>query len=160
VAKKTSQAAVKFPLDYPRSMFANRVSVEQGTGFSVAHFGLVTESGVLLDRFSCVFTGRSLAENRENLVAYSDRIGEAKKALSPWVPPPPAGPVPIVDFMHASHFGATGEAEMCFCNIAHGPSADALRNGELKGTVPVSGLIIIRCEFDLQKGFLEALYPA
>ena len=52
------------------------------------------------------------------------------------------------------------EAEICLSYIAQGAMSDALRAQELKDFVSPTAVILIRCPVELQKAFLEALYPA
>jgi hypothetical protein len=54
---------------------ANRFAIDRQDGFTLIQFGLVSKTGLLLDRLTCVFPDPMLETQRENLVQYSDGIG-------------------------------------------------------------------------------------
>jgi len=139
---------------------ANRFAIEREEGFTVVHFGLVNRAGSLLDRFSCVFPEHTLKSQRENLVQYSDKIGPTKKKIPSWAAPARKSEettlLPVIDFVHVSQWD-DAHAEICFWNFSQGHLADIVRAG---GKEPIApwGVALVRCEIDLQRAFLAALY--
>src|SRR5437762_1175687 len=74
------------PHVYVATYMINRFCLLKNAGFTVGHFGLVDDSGKLLDRFTCVFPESVLKDLRENLVTYSAKVGTTKKKQSAWTP--------------------------------------------------------------------------
>ena len=162
MAKKTTKSSVGlgYPPQYILSFMANRYAIEREDGFTVAHFGLVNRSNLLLDRFTCIFSEHTLKSQRENLVQYSDKVGLPKKKTPTWVPPfkeaEAAVAVPVIDFLHLCHWD-DAHAEICFWNFSQAHLSDLARMGKDQVLTPW-GVAMLRCEIDLQRGFLADLY--
>ena len=161
------QVILGHPQVYVSTYMVNRFRLLKNAGFIAGHFGLVDDSGKLLDRFSCIFPESVLKDLRENLVAYSAKIGTAKKKKPEWIPQvegadekqtirfPEYG---IVDFVHLTNW-EDAYAEICFWNYSKAGLADHISQ-QPKTPFPTWGLALLRCDLDLQREFLEALYPA
>jgi hypothetical protein len=136
-------------------------------GFKVAFFALVNKKGALLDKFSCVFTDSTLETLKENLVTYSeqlptsdkkipnldsDAIGSSSINVDGW----PS--FPVVDFVHLTNW-QDAHAEICFWNYSQASMADRIRTEKLV-QMPTWGVALLRCKIELQRAFLEQLYPA
>lgn len=155
------------PAAYFASYMVNRFHLARNSGFTLAHFGLLDDSGIVLDRIGVVLTDEVLNILRENLVFYSSQVGTAKKNSPSWVPKivglnedgnrsfTPAG---IVDFVHLTNW-EDKYAEICFWNYSKAGLTDHLAFDSEK-PYPTWGLALLRCDIDLQREFLEALYPS
>ena len=155
------------PSAYFATFMVNRFCLIKDKGFTTGYFGLVNESGVLLDKYACIFTDSMLKDLRENLVTYSGQIGTAKSKPPAWTPTitdansktgePSMSTFGIVDFIHLTNWEDT-HAEICFWNYSKAGLADHLAT---KPNQPFQtwGLALLRCDIELQRAFLEALYP-
>lgn len=148
------------PHAYVFSCMANRFLLEKEDGFTVAHFGLVSGKGVLLDRFTCVFPAHMLASQKENLVQFSANLPASQRTIPSWVPPVrrdlDSTMMPVVDFIHLSYGDLFGE--LCFWNYSQGTLSDIIQSGQ-KAEIPTWGVAMVRCDVDLEKAFLDGLYP-
>jgi hypothetical protein len=144
----------------------NRFCLLKNSGFIAGHFGLVDDSGQLLDSFACIFTESVLKDLRENLVKYSAKIGTAKKRKPEWLPEivvrdgndeKTMSQYGIVDFIHLTNWDEA-YAEICFWNYSKANLADHISQ-KIKTAFPAWGHALLRCDLDLQREFLEALYP-
>jgi len=139
---------------------ANRFAIQREDGFLLARFGLLSKKEVLLDSLTCLFTNSSLLSLKENLVRYSESIGEAKERIPVWNPPPwtdsNSRMLPVVDFIHLCNWDDK-HAEICFWNYSQAYAADLTKTGKQSEINPW-GIAILRCDIDLQRAFLEALY--
>ena len=82
----TQPVRLGHPSVYIATFMVNRFCLIKNKGFTVGHFGLVDDSGLLLERFGCIFSDTSLSELRENLVAYSAKVGVPKQKAPTWTP--------------------------------------------------------------------------
>ena len=155
------------PHVYVATYFVNRFCLLKNAGFIAAHFGLVDDSGILLDKCACLLTESGLKDLRENLVTYSAKIGTAKKKSPTWTPkienvdlklPIFFSQYGIVDFVHLTNWD-NAYAEICFWNYSKASLADHMAQ-QIKTPFQTWGLALLRCDIDLQREFLEALYPA
>jgi hypothetical protein len=138
---------------------ANRFALDCEEGFRVVYFGLVNRANLLLDSLTCIFPEYTLKRQRENLVQYSDQIGLPKEKIPKWDPPRRESKdvsLPVVDFIHVSNWD-DAHAEICFWNYSQGHIADMMRARKKDGLTPW-GIALLRCEIDLQRAFLDALY--
>jgi hypothetical protein len=161
--KETSTAvALRHPVQFPFSLMANRFALEREEHYVVAHFGLVTSGGLLLDQFRCILPEHTLKSQRENLVQYSDTIGVAKRVIPAWKTPAPVPPekreftIPVVDFIHLANWD-DAYAEICFWNYSQAHLSDLVKSGSPDAFIPW-GVALIRCEIDLLRSFLVELY--
>jgi hypothetical protein len=156
------EVAMRHPLQFPFSMMANRFALERDDGFILAHFGLVSKDGFLLDQFKCILPYSALKQQKENLVQYSDAIGLPQKELVAWKVPAQVAPekreftIPVVDFVNLTVWDSDN-AEICFWNFSQGHLSSLAQSGRLSEFVPY-GVAMIRCEANLQRGFLVELY--
>ena len=151
--------SLRHPQQYYHSCMANRLSIERDEGFVVAHFGLLSRAGVLLDRLSCVFPHYILEAQKGNLVEYSDKIGTPKKKAPAWTPPPwteDKGTLPVIDFLHVSY--GDEHAEICFWSYSEGYVADLAASDAKEKVIAPWGIALLRCGLDLQREFLLGLY--
>jgi len=167
--KKQPKQTLTFdhPSHYIFSCMANRFHLESEIGFKFATFGFVGRSGKLLDATRVALPDATLRGLRENLVQFSGKIGLPKSEPPPWTPPPLSSErldysnaftsVPVVDFIHVSYLADELSAEICFWNYSHGKVAD-LMNTASGQTIPTWGVAMVRCDLDLQRAFLAALY--
>jgi hypothetical protein len=156
------------PHAYIATFMVNRFCLFKNSGFTVAHFGLIDDSGKLLDRFGCIFTDSVLNDLKENLVTYSAKIGTTKNKKPAWMPnvedaedrrsEVSLSQYGVVDFIHLTNW-QEAHAEICFWNYSKASLADHMAQ-QVKTPFPAWGLALLRCDLDFQKEFLEALYPA
>jgi hypothetical protein len=146
---------------------ANRFAIIRDDGFTITCFGLLSRDGKLLDKFACILSENTLENLKENLVQYSDQVGEPKRRIPKWNPPIRDLSVvehpfnlltelPVADFIHLCNWN-DAYAEMCFWNYSQAKAADLMRTGNIGILVPW-GVGLIRCSIDLQRAFLEQLY--
>jgi hypothetical protein len=155
------------PAHYFATFMVNRLNVERHIGFTIGRFGLMDDSGKLLDSVGFIFTETMLKELRENLVSYSSKVGTEKTKSPIWKPN--VKPITedkeefaisrygVVDFIHLTNW-EDAYAEICFWSYSKAKLADHLASNE-KQPFPTWGLALLRCSLDLQREFLEALYP-
>lgn len=161
---------LRYPSAYVVSLMANRYALEREEGFTLAHFGLLGRSGLLLDAFSCVFPAHSLENQKENLVQYSETIRLPKTKIPTWNPRDSkefsmrrdasglSQLTPVVDFIHVSSWQDI-HAEICFWNFSQGHLADIVHSHSEEPLTPW-GAAMIRCGIDLQREFLAGLYES
>jgi hypothetical protein len=152
---------LRHPLQYVFSFMANRYALEPDDGFTLAHFGLVNRSGLLIDQLSCALPEHTLQSQKENLVQYSDSLGLPKNEIPSWRPSvrdytKKEMNIPVVDFVHLIHW-EDAHAEICFWNWSHAALSDLVRVGKPDQLLPF-GVAMIRCSIDLQRAFLIELY--
>jgi hypothetical protein len=158
--QKQEPVGLHYPAQYYYSCVANRYAVERDDGFTIVHFGLVNRLGLLIDRMSCIFPQHTLDVQKENLVQYSDDAGLPKKKVPAWVPPVRGLDAeityPVIDFVYLSRWN-DAHAEICLWNYSQGLLADAVKAG-IKEHLTPWGVAMVRCDIDLQRAFLNALY--
>jgi hypothetical protein len=162
-----ANVSLAHPAQYFATYMVNRLNVEKHEGFLVGHFGLMDDSGKLLDSVGFIFTDTMLKELRENLVSYSAKIETATKKSPVWNPI--VKPIMedkdgfavsrygVVDFIHLTNW-EDKYAEICFWSYSKAKLADHLASN-INQPFPTWGLALLRCSIDLQREFLEALYP-
>ena len=171
------EVGLAHPQEYTRTFMVNRFHLVRNSGFIIGHFGLVDDSGKLLEKFSCMIPESTLKEQRENLVAYSAKMGAAKQKSPEWNPDAEESDLAhdmtlnmrsmvtrgIVDFIHLTNWD-DAFAEICFWSYSKAKLADYMAapspKNEPKPPFPTWGLALLRCNLDLQREFLESLYPA
>ena len=163
MAKKALPPTVhlRYPMQYVFSGMANRFKLIREEGFTIAHFGLVGEASRLLDKISCVIPADTLITQKENLVQYSDKIGLPKKKPLPWNPPEreitdASFSIPVVDFIHLSNWD-DAFAEICFWNYSRAQASE-MATAKIGDGIMTHGVAMIRCDLELQRQFLVALY--
>lgn len=155
------------PHVYLATYMVNRFCLRKNAGFIAGHFGLVDDSGNLLDQFACLFPESVVKDMRESLVTYSAKIGTAKKKSPVWTPKIDEvnltlriglSQYGIADFVHLANW-EDAYAEICFWNYSRASLADHMAQ-QITTPFQAWGLALLRCDIDLQREFLEALYPA
>lgn len=161
-----SQVILGHPHVYVSTYMVNRFCLLKNTGFIAGHFGLIDDSGKLLDKYACLFPDSVLKDLRENLVTYSAKVGITKKKSPPWTPKVDNvddkegisfSQYGIVDFIHLTNWD-DAYAEICFWNYSKASLADHIAQ-QIKTPFATWGMALLRCDIDLQREFLEALYP-
>jgi hypothetical protein len=162
--KAKQKVSLVQPNAYISAYYVNRYFVAHEDGFTVAYFGLMNKDGDLLDKFACVFSASTLAELRENLVTYADKLPSSTKTSPQWKPRATDFNLlrelpnfPVVDFVHLS-FGEDTDAEISFWNYSRASLSDRMRASQ-SVDMPTWGVALLRCGIELQRGFLESLYP-
>jgi hypothetical protein len=175
MATNPKQVPVSFaqPFTYFTSFMINRFFLAKDDGFTLGYFGLVSKSNVLLDQFTCLFPQDTLTSLRENLVTYSETLGPPIIRPPAWTPKgidasaerveAYSSNFAVVDFIHLTNW-EDAHAEICFWNYSKAKLADHLRGakdggGKDAGAFPTWGIAILRSSIDLQRSFLEGLYP-
>ena len=159
---------LQYPAQYVVSMMANRYSIMREDGFIIVNFGLLGESGSLIDRTTCVLPQDTLEKQKENLVQYSEALGQPKKKIPSWNPVgyrsgelKDALGMPVVDVVHLCNWDDK-HAEICFWNYSQGSLADLIRsnhsNTKNSTALVTWGVALVRCSIDLQRDFLIKLY--
>jgi hypothetical protein len=132
--------------------------IDRSQDFIVVHFGLISDSSALLDSYCAVITPRAMTVSQQSLLEFVSRMPPRSNAgMQPsWKPSTLNERHDVVDYIHASH--QDRQAEICFGNVAQGPTIDAMRRKEITDVLSVSPLIMIRVPLDLQREFIEQLY--
>ena len=164
---KQVPVSLAHPTQYFASFMVNRFALIKDHGFTLGYFGLVNEADKLVDKYACVFPDNTLASLRENLVSYSGTIGTAKSKPPAWTPKivdpdTRSGDstligLGVVDFIHLTNW-EDAYAEICFWSYSKASLADHI-NSKIDRPFPTWGLALLRCDLELQRAFLEALYP-
>lgn len=137
-------------------MFFNRLQVEREDGFCVAHFGLVSKSGLLLDSYSCVLSQHTLAQNQNPLLEYLARIGQSKpKKAQPWQMAPSREKTEVADIINMSFRDET--AETCL-SVFSMTAATRQRRSSSSDTLEAQPLVLLRSSVDMQKQLIESFY--
>jgi len=163
-----NQVSLGHPHMYVATYMVNRFCLLKNAGFISGHFGLMDDSGKLLDKFECIFPESVLKDLRENLVTYSAKIGTPKKKTPEWTPKikdanedKPGitfSQYGIVDFVHLTNWD-DAYAEICFWNYSKASLGDHITQ-QIKAPFATWGLALLRCDIDMQREFLATLYPA
>jgi hypothetical protein len=159
--KPATSVSLRHPQQYIFSCMANRYAIEPDDGFTLAHFGMVNRSGLLIDQLTCAFPEHTLKSQKENLVQYSDKVGLPKKEIPIWRPPvrdcsDKEMNIPVVDFVHVTHW-EDAHAEICFWNWSQASLSDLVQMGKQDNLMPW-GVAMVRCSIDLQRAFLIELF--
>jgi hypothetical protein len=140
------------PTGFKRTMYFNRFALEAIGRHMLAHFGLIDESGVLRDHYSCMIPEHTLKESRPGLVGYLEKVGAASSQKAPWNPP--AGQLRM-DVVNLINMGQTDVGEIVLSSIAIGPAIAKSKDGKPIDADPIALLI---CEPDIQRLFITELY--
>jgi hypothetical protein len=125
------------PHVYLATYMVNRFCLLKNAGFIAGHFGLIDDSGKLLDKFACLLPESVLKDLRENLVTYSAKVGTAKKKSPAWTPKiedidskmgVSFSQYGIVDFVHLTNW-EDAYAEICFWSYSKASLADHMVAG-------------------------------
>jgi len=154
---KEVRVDVKIPRSgYPKVMFFNRFRVEKAEGFRVLHFGLVVESAGILDYYCCVIAESTLTQSRENLLGYLGKIGPAAAATPAiWQTAPPSKKADVADIVNMARRG--DEAEVVLSVFSIWALTLASRESE-QSEIEAQPLALLRCEPELQRQFIGAMY--
>lgn len=142
------------PTGFKRTMFFNRFSLESLGRHTLAHFGLIDESGVLRDHYSCVLPEHTLKDSRASLIGYLEKVGGASAQKPPWNPP--AGQLRM-DVVNVINVGQSDVGEILLSCIAIGPAINKSKDGKPIDADPVAMLI---CEPETQRLFITELYAS
>ena len=137
-------------------MFFNRFRLEREEDFCILHFGFVSSSGVLMDRYSCVLPRQTLEQNQNSLVTYLGRIGQPNiksPALSQGVPP--AEKIDVADTISMAF--RDDMAETCFALFSL-TAATRVKASSVTDFLEAQPLVLLRSTSELQKQLIVALY--
>jgi hypothetical protein len=137
---------------FKRSMYFNRFSFEPLGRHTLAHFGLIDESGVLRDHYSCMFPEHTLKDSRQGLVDYLAKVGAAATQKTLWNPP--TGQLRM-DVVNVINMGQTDVGEIILSSVAVGPAIGRSKDGKPIDAEPVALLI---CEPEIQRLLITELY--
>lgn len=165
MAAAKKQPKTSFTLAHPGHYFftgyVNRYCIIREEDFTLCLFGLVGGENRLLEKWGYVVPDGALEALKENLVGYSDQVGSPKSKPPKWTLSSDEieriGNFPIIDFIHLCNW-ADAYAEMCFWNYSRAKASDLQFEGRGARMEPW-GAALIRCSLDLQRAFLEELYP-
>lgn len=140
------------PTGFKRSMYFNRFALEPLGRHTLAHFGLIDESGVLRDNYSCFFPEHTLKESRPALMGYLEKVGGATIQKIPWNPP--SGQLRM-DVVNVITVGQTDVGEILLSSLAIGPAIGRSKDGKPIDADPIALLI---SEPEVQRLFITELY--
>lgn len=138
---------------YPRRMFFNRFAIQRIGWHALTYFALVDDSGILRDIYACMFTRQTLKENKDSLGSYLGRIGSPKGAPPAWSPP--TQPM-ATDVATVINMGYTEDAEIVLGIFAVVPAIQQAKIADKE--IVVDGVACLRCDLELQRQFVAALY--
>lgn len=156
---KTEQKEIKLEIrlpksGFPKTMFFNRFKVERDEGFRVVHFGLVSNSGVILDRYSCVFPRQTLDHNQKPLIEYLGRVGQPAQKAPPTWQVPAAEVVNVVDIVSMAIREDLAETGLFAFSLV---AASAFKGATVE-PLEAQPLVLLRSNPETQKQLLVALY--
>jgi hypothetical protein len=141
---------------YRRSMPFNRFYVERVDTFVIIHFGLVSHSGLVIDRYSACVCQLELNGQKESLMEYLGKLGSLGDAPPPWQPP--ATPATVELFNHALITSNPEVAELGLTNILVRAVNDLRQS--TGGKVPAEPVALLRSTQETVKHLIRALYPS
>lgn len=141
-------------VNFPRCLYANRFSLEKEDRFCIIHFGLLASSGLLVDHYCCVVTNSAIKHNQDSLVSFLQRIGFPKNKPEKWQPSAHKGTADVADIISMSHRDEV--SEIVFAAFSQIEATRVKSAGD--NTIDSQPLIMVRCEAELQKQLLVALY--
>ena len=141
--------------NYRRLMPFNRFFVEHIDSLVVVHFGLLSGSGVLLDRYSAAIFQHDLDGQKESLMDYLGKIGAIGDAPPQWQPPASQSPVELFN-----HLAVTSNPRVAETNLNNVVvyAANNLRN-TTGGTMPMDPVVMLRSSREAQQHLIKELYP-
>ena len=140
---------------YRRLMPFNRLFVERIDSLVVLHFGLLNNSGQLLDRYSTGIYQLELDGQKESLMDYLGKVGSLGDPPPVWQPPPSQSPVEVFN-----HIGVTSNlhvAETSLNNVAVRVVNELRRT--TGGTIPIDPIALLRSTQEIQKHLIKELFP-
>jgi hypothetical protein len=146
--------------DFPRSGYKrlmpfNRFAVERIDSLVIIHFGLVNNSGLLLDRYSIGIFQVELDALKENLMDYLGKTGSLAEPPPTWQPPSGINQVEVFN-----HVGVTSNpdvAETSLNNLVVRGLHEARQT--TGGAVPIDPVVLLRSTLEVQKHLIRELYP-
>ena len=138
---------------YPKTMFFNRFRVERDHDFCLVHFGLVTSSGVIADRYSCLFPRQTLEHNQKSLLDYLGRVGQPKQKAPPAWQVPASQNVDMVDIVFMAIRENLAETSLFAFSLIAASSGTATAE-----PLDAQPLVLLRSAPETQKQLLVALY--
>jgi len=92
MSKSAGLSEVKLSISIPvtgyrRRMLFTRFSLQRIEGHILAHFGLLDESGILRDSFSCAFSKQTLQDSKAGLTGLLAKVGGPQTTPQKWTPP-------------------------------------------------------------------------
>src|ERR1041385_7725752 len=140
----TKSLRFDFPKDsYRRLMPFNRFSVERVDPLVIIHFGLINNSGVLLDRYSTCIFKMELEALKENLMEYLGKLGSLGEPPPAWQPASGLGPIEV--FNHVGVTSNVSVAETTLNNIVVRGLYETRQTG---GIYPVDAVALLRSTQD------------
>jgi hypothetical protein len=144
---------------FPRVMYFNRfehVRLENG---ALVTFGLVDDSGFLLDSFACFFSKAALVKNTDSLTRFWHRVsrGEPRNAPPAWKAVPAKTGVAVADVIGA--YFTEGEGEIVLASLAIGPAFLAAKGSTIREKeINPDPVALLRSPIDAQLSLLQALF--
>jgi hypothetical protein len=140
---------------FKRTMYFNRFALEKVGRHTLAHFGLIDDSGVLKDHYSCILPEQTLKDSRAGLTSYLEKVGGPATERTPWNPP--AGHL-RPDVANIINVVQTDIGEIILSSVAIGPAIQKTKDtGKPIDADPIALLI---SEPDLQRLFITELYAS
>jgi hypothetical protein len=140
---------------YRRLMPFNRFFVERVDTIVILHFGLLNNSGLLLDRYSAAISQRELDGQKPSLMEYLGKLGSLGEAPPAWQPP--AGPSSIELFNFVLVSSNSEVAELGLNNVVVRAVNDLRQT--TGGKVPAEPIALLRCTQETMKHLIRELYP-
>lgn len=136
-------------------MAFNRFELERLEELIVIHFGLVTPSGMLLDRYSAAIFKAELLAQKESVMDYLGKTGSLGDAPPGWQSPSIVSPIDLFNMISVSSNPFV--AETTLNNIVARTIIDQ-RTGA-HAVIPSEPVALLRSTLELQKHLIVQLYP-
>jgi hypothetical protein len=140
---------------FKRTMYFNRFSLEKVGRHTLAHFGLIDESGVLRDHYGCILPEQALKDSRAGLTNYLEKVGGATTEKTPWNPP--TGHLRL-DVANVITVAQTDVGEIILSSIAVGPAIQKTK--ESPKPIEADPVALLISEPDLQRLLITELYAS
>ena len=141
---------------YPRTMYFNRYRVERHSVFSLVYFGLVSESGVIVDSYCCAFTHDALEANKKALMEYLGKLGVPKDTLPTWSNSSGIANSGIADIIGMTYTGNFAETQLAL--YSRNAVFRASQEKQSKASVQGQAVALLRSEKEIQAHLIKAMY--
>lgn len=145
---------LEFPKSgYRRSMPFNRFQIERVDNLIISHFGLVSNSGLLLDRYSCAIFALELEYNKDSLMDYLGKVGTLADPPPVWQAHSVQLPVELFNQINVTSNPQLAETTL------HNVTARAIAEST-GSSIQFEGVALLRSGLSLQAHWIRALYDA
>ena len=139
-------------------MYFNRFQAEREKDFMILHFGLVSETGMLLDQCHILIHRQAVERHKVSLITYLGQIGQPKESpTKPWQSRMATDRPELVDGVSMAYSGDLSETAFWFFSM-HAASVRA----RMKTAEPVTAqpVVLLRSPLETQRQLIATMYEA